>query len=118
MGIPTKELDNFSYPRLIFCQTSSKVVLKTEFYTYESQELLSHDDINANTMCVGYIILAAATEAVIDKSWCLPENKLTCNSFIKDKYMSNIINAPYRLYTCTHCNAGMTYTNNISELPG
>ena len=37
---------------------------------------------------------------------------------IQWKYLPNIIDAPDKQYICVHCNAGVTYTNNIGDLPG
>ena len=68
-------------------------------------------------MRVGYIILAAAAEAGIYENWCLLDNQSTLNTFINVKYLSNIIDDIYRKYLCVHCNVGVTYTNNIGDLP-
>ena len=69
-------------------------------------------------MHVGDIILAAAAEAVIDENWCLLDNQSTCNSFINKKYLSNIRDAPGGKYLRVRCNAGVTHTNKIGDLPG
>ena len=65
---------------------------------------------------VGDTILAAAEEASIDESWCLLNNQSTFNAFINGKYISKIIDAPDGKYLRVHCNAGVTYTNNIVDL--
>ena len=69
-------------------------------------------------MHVGNTILAAAAEAGIDKNWCLLDNQSTWNAFINGKYLSNIRNAADRKYLRVHCNAGVTHTNKIGDLPG
>ena len=69
-------------------------------------------------MRVGYIILADAAEANIDENWFLLDNQSTCNSLIDGKYPSNIRNNPGTKYLCFHCNAGLTYTKTIGDLPG
>ena len=60
--------------------------------------------------------LDAAVEASIDENWCLLDNKSTCNAFINGEYLSNIRDDPDGKYLCVHCNAGVTYTNNIGDL--
>ena len=69
-------------------------------------------------MHVGDTILAAAVEAGIDKNWCLLDNQSTCNAFINGKYLSNIRDAPDGQYLRVHCNAGVTHTNKIGDIPG
>ena len=72
---------------------------------------------NASLMHVGNTILAATAEAVINENWCLLKNQLTCNAFINVKYLSNIRDSPDGKYLRVHCNAGVTYTNQIGALP-
>ena len=84
----------------------------------ESQELLFHNKINSNIIRVGGTILDAASESIIDENQCLLNNKSTCNAFINEKYLSNIIYSPDGKYIPVHGNAGITYTNNIGDLPG
>ena len=69
-------------------------------------------------MLVGGTILDYVEESVIDESCCLLENQSTCNAFINGKYLSNIGNASDGKYLCVHCNAGITYTNKFTNLPG
>ena len=64
------------------------------------------------------IILYDATEAGIDENWFLIDNQSTCNAFINRKYLSNIRYSPDGKYICAHCNAVVTCTNNIGDLPG
>ena len=68
-------------------------------------------------MHVGNTILDDAAEAGIDENWCLLENQLTCNAFINGKYLSNIRYAPDGQYLRVHCNAGVTHTNKIGDIP-
>ena len=63
-------------------------------------------------------ILAAAAEAGIDENCYLLDNQSTCNAFINGKYLSNIRDAPDGKYLRFHCNAGVTHTNKIGDLPG
>ena len=63
------------------------------------------------------IILAAEAESIIDQNWCLLVNQSSCNSFISIKFLPNIIYAPGGKYIRVHCNAGVTYNNNIGDLP-
>ena len=41
-----------------------------------------------------------------------------CIAFINGKYLPNIRDDPDGKYLCVHFNSGVTYTNNIGELPG
>ena len=50
--------------------------------------------------------------------WCLLDNKSICNAFINGKYTSNIRDDPNGKYLHVNCNTGVTYTNNIGDLPG
>ena len=52
------------------------------------------------------------------KNWCLLNNPSTCNAFINEKYLWKIVNAIDGKYLRVHCNAGVTYTKKIGELPG
>ena len=74
--------------------------------------------VDAIIMHVGDAILAAAAEAGIDENWCLLDNQSTCNAFINGKYLSNIRDALGGKYLRVHCNAGVTQTNNIGDIPG
>ena len=69
-------------------------------------------------MHVVYTILAVAIEAIIDGSLCLLDNQSTCNAFIDGKYISKFRDSPGGKYPCVHCNSGVTYTNQIGDLPG
>ena len=69
-------------------------------------------------MHVGNTILAAAAEAGIDENWFLLDNQSTCNAFINGKYLSNIRDAPDGQYLRVRCNAGVTHTKKIGDLPG
>ena len=61
-------------------------------------------------MRVGDFILVAAAEAGIDESiW---------NAFINGNYLSNIRDDPDGQCLRVHFNAGLTYINNIGEIPG
>ena len=55
---------------------------------------------------------------MIDVNGCLIDNQSTHNAFINGKYLSNTINAPDGKCLCVHCNAGVTYTNKIGDIPG
>ena len=68
-------------------------------------------------MHVGNTVLAAAAEDGIDENWCLLDNQSTCNAFINKKYLSNIRGDPDGKYLRVHCNAGVTHTNKIGDLP-
>ena len=68
-------------------------------------------------MIVGDTILDAAAEAGIDENQCLLDNQSTCNTFSNGKYLPNIIDASDVQYLRVYCNAGVTYTNNIDDLP-
>ena len=69
-------------------------------------------------MHVGDTILAAAAEAGINENCCLLDNQSTCNTFINEKYLSNIRDATDGQYLRVYCNAGVTHTNKIGDLPG
>ena len=99
-------------PGLMFCQTSTQEVPQTEPINNSVKKG------NSRIIHVSNIILAAAVEAGIDENWCLLDKQLTCNTFINEKYLSNIRDAPDGQYLCVHCNAGVTYTNKIGDLPG
>ena len=73
---------------------------------------------DAIIMHVGDTILAAAEEARNDEDWYLLDNQSTCNAFINGKYFSNIRDAPDGQYLSFHCNAGVTHTNKLGDLPG
>ena len=73
---------------------------------------------DGSIMHVGDTILDDAAEARADESWCLLDNQSTWNAFINLKYLSNIRDAPVGKYLCVHCNAGVTHTNKIGDLPG
>ena len=62
-------------------------------------------------------MMKVAAESAIHENWCLLKNHSTCNTFINGNYLSNIIDSLNRQYPCFHCNAVVTYTNNIGELP-
>ena len=70
-------------------------------------------------MRVGDTILATAVESGIDENWCLiDDHQSTCNYLINGKYLSNTRDAPDGKYLHVHYNAGLTYTNNMGDLPG
>ena len=69
-------------------------------------------------MSVGDTILDAEAESGIDENWYLLDNQSICNAFINGQYMSNIRDEPDGQYLFSLCNAGLTYTNNICDLPG
>ena len=73
---------------------------------------------DASIVHVGDTILAAAAEARIDENWCLLDNKLTCNTLINGKYLSNIRDAPDGKCLRVHCNSGVTHINKIGDLLG
>ena len=73
---------------------------------------------NSRKMHVGNTILAVAAEAGIDEKLCLLNNQSTCNTFTNRKYLSNIRDAPDGHYLIVHCNAVVTHTNKIGNLPG
>ena len=94
------------------------------FYQTSTQEVQQNETTNnsvskgdARIIYVGNTILAAAAEARIDENWCLLDNQSTCNAFINKKYLSNIRDAPGVQYIRVHCNAGVTYTNQICYRP-
>ena len=95
----------------MFCQTSTQDVRQTEPINNSVRKG------DAIIMHVGDTILDAAVEAGIDEDWCLINNQSTCNAFINEKYLSNIRDVPYGKYLCVHCNAGVTHTNKIGDLP-
>ena len=112
MGYPTNEWGELPSPGLMFCQTSTQEARQNQPI---SSSVRKGD---ASIMHVGDTILAAAVEAGIDENWCLLDNQSTCNAFINGKYLSNIRDAPDGQYLHVHCNAGVTHTNNIGDLPG
>ena len=63
-------------------------------------------------------ILSAAAEAVIGENWCLLDNQSKWNTFINERYITNITNAPVIKYLYVHCNTGVTYTKTIGDIPG
>ena len=69
LGIPTKEWYNIPFPWLMFCQTLSQEVLQMDTNTYKSQEVFLYNNNNSNIMLVGYTILVAEVESVIDNNW-------------------------------------------------
>ena len=69
-------------------------------------------------MRVVYTVPDAASEAGIGENWCLLYNQSTYNTFINEKYLPNIRDAPDGKYLSFHCNAGITCTNNVGDLPG
>ena len=73
---------------------------------------------DVSIMHVGDTIMAASAEAGIDENWCLFDNQSTFNAFINENYLSNIRDAPYGKYLRFHCNAGVTHTKKIGDLPG
>ena len=94
------------------------------FFQNSTQEVRQTESINnsvrkgdASIMHVGDTILSSATEAVIDENWCLLGNQSTYNAFINGKYLSNIRDATDGQYLHVHCNAGVTHTNKIGDLP-
>ena len=89
-----------------------------ESITDKFQKLLSRNKRKSNIMRVGDTILYSAAEADTDKNWCLLDKKSTYKAFINIKYLSNIGDNPSVQYLCVHFNAGVTYTNKISYLPG
>ena len=86
--------------------------------TDKFQEVLSRKKRNPDIIRVGYTILAAASESGIVENWCFLDNQSTWNAFINGKYLSNIIDNLNGKYLHVHCNAVVTYTNKIGELPG
>ena len=66
MEITTKEWGDLQSTGLMFCQTLSQEVLKMEPSTDKIKEGLSYKERNANVICVGDTILAAAKETGID----------------------------------------------------
>ena len=96
----------------MFCQTSTQEVRQTksiENSVRKGDAIIVH---------VGDTILAVVVEDRIDENWCLLNNQSTCNAFIKEKYLSNVIDAPYGIYLRVHFNAEVTHTNKIGDLPG
>ena len=95
------------------------------FFQTSTQEVRQNKSINnsvskgdARIMYMGDTIMDAAAEAGIDENWCLLDNESTCNAFINEKYLSNIRDATDGQYIRVHCNAGVTHTNKIGDLPG
>ena len=96
----------------MFCQIPTQEFRQTE---YINTSVRKGDD---RILHVGDIILDYAEEARIDENWCLLENQSTCNTFTNKKYLSNIRDTLYGKYLRVHCNAGVTHTNKIGDLPG
>ena len=118
MGIPNKEWDDLPSPGIMFLQTSSQEVLNMEPITDEFQGVFSRNKRNTKIMCVRDTILASSAEAGIDEDWCLLDNQSVCNAFINVKYLSKTRDDTDVKHLCFHWNSGVTYTNNIGELPG
>ena len=112
MGSPTDEWGELPSPGLMLCQTSTQEARKNQSINNSDREG------DSSIMHVGDTILAAAAEAGIDENWCLLDNQSTWNEFINIKYLSNIRDAPDGQYIRVHCNAGVTHTNKIVDLPG
>ena len=110
MGSPTEEWGKLPYPGLIFFQTSAQEVRQAEYISNSVRKSC------AIIMQVGYTILDASEEAIIDENWCLLDNQLICNASIDGKYLSNIRDAPNGQYLRVHCNAGVTHANKIGDL--
>ena len=98
MVSPTEEWDKLPYPGLMFCQTSTQEVQKTESINNSVRKG------DSSIMHVGDNILAAAAEGGIDENLCLLDNQSTCNAFINRKYLSNIRDNPDGQYLRVHCN--------------
>ena len=96
----------------MLCQTSTQEARQNQ----SVNNSVSKGD--ASIMHVGNTILDAAAETRIDENWCLLDNQSTCNAFINGKYLSKIRDAPDGQYLRDHCNAGVTHTNKIGDLPG
>ena len=111
MVSPSKEWYDPPYPVLNIFQTSTQDVL----HTWPINDKVKKG--NARIMHVGDTILSDTVEAGINENWCLLDNHPTCNVFINVKYLSNIRDAPNGQYLCVHCNAGVTHTNKIGDLP-
>ena len=47
-----------------------------------------------------------------------PQQPVNVQHFHQRKYLSNIRHAPYGKYLRVHCNSGVTFINNIGDLPG
>ena len=75
-----------------------------ESITDKIQEVLSCNKLNTKKMYVGDTILASASETGIDENWGLFDNQSTCNTFINDKYLSNIRYAHDGQYIPVHGN--------------
>ena len=112
MVSPTKEWVKPLSLGLMFFQTSTQELLHNE----PINKKMKQD--NSRIMHVGNTILSATAESGINENWGLLDNQLTCNAFINGKYLSNIIDAPDGKYLCVHCNAGVTHTKKIGDLPG
>ena len=94
------------------------------FFQTSTQEVQQTEPINnsvrkgdSSIMHVDNTILAAAAETVFDENWCLIDNQSTCNTFINEKYLSNIRDSCDGQYLRVHCNTGVTHTNKIGYLP-
>ena len=86
--------------------------------TDKVQELFLHNKQNSNKIHLEDTTLAAVSEAGNGENWCIIDNKSTYNAFINDKYLPNMRDALYGKYIGVHYNSGVTYTNNIRDLPG
>ena len=100
-----------------FFQTSSQEVLQIEPTKDKVQWVLLNNKQNVKIMRVGDTILAATAEAGIDENWCLIDNWSTWNAFINDKYLSSTRDYHNGQYLRVNCNALVTYTNKIGDLP-
>ena len=67
-------------------------------------------------MHVGDTILVDTAVAGIDGNWCLLNNQSTCNTFIREEYLSNIRDTPDGKYLRFHCNTQVTHTKTIDDL--
>ena len=112
MGALTKEWGKLPSPGLMVCQTSTQEVPQTEPINNSPKKG------NTRIIHVGNNILASEAESGIDENWCLLNNQLTCNTFINGKFFPNIRYTPYGEYLRVHCNAGVTHTTKIGDLPG
>ena len=92
--------------------------MHTEPITDEIREAFCHKKRNTNAMRVEDTTLDDAAESGNDENWRFLGNESTCNDFINVKYPSNIRNSPDGKYLHVHCNAGVTRTNKIGDLPG
>ena len=112
MGDPTEEWDDPPYPGLVFFQTPTQEFLQTDPINEDMKK------VNAIIMRVGDTILDSAAEVNINENWCLLDNQSAYNTFVNGKYLSNIRDAPIGKYIRVYCNAEVTHTNQIDDLPG